>query len=136
MRTMIGLLLIGVLAITSACVGVREQEAPEPRTLVGQEAVDMIEDATVALSGIENMPQARDAQARLDEIDTALTTALARVSELSPARQERIAGAAGAAAGPFEDEVDRVLEIPGVPGTLRPVLASIQDKIDALRRPR
>ena len=56
MRTMIGLLLIGVLATISACVGVREQEAPDPRTLVGQEAVDMIEDATVALSGIENMP--------------------------------------------------------------------------------
>lgn len=89
----------------------------------------------VTLSGVQNMPQARGAHARLDEIDTALTTALARVSQLSPTRQERIAEAAGAAAGPFEDEVDRVLVIPGVTGTLRPVLASIRDKIAALRRP-
>ncbi len=125
-----------VMALASTlggCAGVRGTEAPAPQTNVGRQVVDLVQDATAVLSGVDNLPSARDAAPRLARIDTSLTEALQQADRLPQAAQQHLGEVIDGVLPALVDQIERVQEIAGAAGTLRPTVDAMRDKLQAAR---
>ncbi len=126
-------LVLATACMLSGCASVDGADAPAPQTNVGRQVMDLVQDATAVLSGVENLPSAREAAPRLERIDASLTEALKKADRLPRPAQQRLGEAIDGVLPDLLGQINRVQEIAGVPGTLRPVLDGMRDRLQAAR---
>jgi len=125
--------LLAAPALLGGCAREPEPRTDLPGTSVGREVVDVVRSTTTVLSGVENLPSAREAEPRLGQLESRLDALTARAADLPRPAQEQLSLALNDVMPAMIDQVDRVQEIPGVPGTLRPILDRMRTKLQAMR---